>query len=141
MRQKLLTILPLMTLLALTGCVNREQADAKLARACAAAVNTILYEGQRIDEVRDSTSTPSPEGPDFRHITIHTIMGDGWLETENDYECIFQEGFGFLNSNYTASIYQVRTPERTIGKAGDEIMGSAQDFIDLTNAVREALYE
>lgn len=131
----------LICVLALTGCVNREQADAKLAKACEAAVNAFLGEGQRIDKVNGSTATASPEGPDMRHVTIHTIMMDGWIEAEYDYECIFQEGFGFLNSGYTASIYQVKIGEDVIGKSGNEILGNADDHMKLNEAVRKALYE
>ena len=42
--------------------------------------------------------------------------------------------------NYTASIYPVRTGERVIGKSGNEILGDAQDFLKLTDAIREAMY-
>lgn len=128
-------------LLALTGCINREQADAKLARACEAAVNVFLDETQRIDKVNNATFSASPIGPDFRHVTIHTIMVDGWLETENDYICVFQEGFGFLNSGYTASVHQVHVGSDVYGKAGNEILGDAQDHIKLNEAVRKALYK
>ena len=112
--------LALLCVLALTGCVNREQADAKLAKACEAAVNVFLGEGQRIDKIKDASFTASPIGPDMRHVTIHTIMMDGWIEAENDYECVFQEGFGFLNSGYTASIYQVKVGEDVYGKSGND---------------------
>lgn len=134
-------ILSLFCVLTLSGCVNRTQADAKLSRACEAAVNTILDDTQRIDKVKSATFTGSPVGPDFRHVTIHTIMLDGWLETDYDYDCIFQEGFGFLNSGYTASIHQVKTEDRIIGKSGNEISGDFDDFVKLTDAVRKALYE
>lgn len=127
--------------IALTGCVNREQADAKLGKGCAAAVNVLLEDGQRIDEVKSSSATASPVGPDFRHVTIHTVMMDGWLETEYDYECTFQEGFGFLNSGYTASLYEVQVGDKVVGKAGDKILGSAEDHLKVIEAVRQALYE
>ena len=104
MKSKTRITLALIGVLALSGCVSREQADAKLAKACEAAVNVFLGEGQRIDKIKDASFTASPIGPDMRHVTIHTIMMDGWLEAENDYECVFEEGFGFLNSGYTASI-------------------------------------
>ncbi len=127
--------------LALSGCVNREQADAKLSKACEAAVTVFLAEGQKIDKVKSADFTASPEGPDMRHVTIHTIMMDGWIEAENDYECIFQEGFGFLNSGYTASIEQVKVGETVVGRAGGEILGGAEDHMKMNDAVRKALYE
>lgn len=134
-------LVAILCVLALSGCINREQADAKLAKACEAAVNAFLPEGQRIDKIKDATYSASPQGPDFRHVKIHTVMMDGWLETEYDYECTFQEGFGFLNSGFTASIYQVNTGETVIGKAGNEVLGTAEDHMKLNEAVRKALYE
>jgi hypothetical protein len=133
-------MMALLCLCLVTGCVNREQADAKLANACEAAVNAFLPEGQRIDKVNDVTFSGSPVGPDFRHVTIHTAMIDGWLEAEFDYDCTFQEGFGFLNSGYTASIHNIVVDGRIIGKSGAEILGEAEDHIKLNEVVREALY-
>ena len=140
MTNRLSFVFALICIALLTGCVNREQADAKLAKACKAAVEVFLPEDQRIDTIKDATFTPSPEGPDFRHVTIHTVMIDGWLEAEYDYDCVFQEGFGFLNSGYTASIEKVRINDETIGRSGNEILGDADDFIKMTDAVRESLY-
>lgn len=140
MTNKARILMALLCVLMLSGCMSREQADAKLAKACEAAVNAFLDETQRIDNIKDATFSGSPVGPDYRHVTIHTIMIDGWLETEYDYECIFQEGFGFLNSGYTASIYQVNTGETIIGHSGNQILGDAEEHIKLNNAVREALY-
>ena len=139
MKKSLLVILAL-SVLTLSGCVSREQADAKLAKACQAAVNVFLPEGQHIEKISGADFTASPEGPDFRHVTIHTIMMDGWLETEYDYECVFQEGFGFMNSGFTASIHQVIVDGEVYGKAGNEILGDAQDHIKLNEAVRKSLY-
>jgi len=141
MKSKLPLYVSLICAMALTGCVNREQADAKLAKACEAAVNVFLVDGQRIDKVKGSTATASPEGPDMRHITIQTIMMDGWIEAENNYECVFQEGFGFLNSGYTASIYQVKVGDTVVGKSGNEVLGTAEEHMKLNEAVRKALYD
>jgi hypothetical protein len=78
----------------------------------------------------------------MRFITIHTTTADGWLDEDRDFSCIFEESFGFMNMNYTASIYQLRISDDEIyGKAGKEIMGDAQDFIKLTDAIRKAMYE
>ena len=135
------TALLLSTALLLTGCVNREQADAKLSRACAAAVGALLPEGAKIDSVKEFKASASPEGQGYRHLDITAVYLDGWIEQENQYQCIFEEGFGFLNMGYTAAIYQVNTGERIVGKSGNEIMGDAQDFLKLNDAVRGALYE
>ena len=142
MKRHIQTLL-LMTVCAtlLSGCVSREQADAKLAKGCEAGVNALLTPPRKIEKILDTKFSPSPEGADMRHVKLHVMENDGWLEVESDFECIFEESFGFFQSNHTASIYQVRTGERIVGKSGNEIMGDAQDFLKLTDAIREAMYE
>ena len=124
----------------LSGCVSREQADAKLAKGCEAGVNALLPEGRTITRIADTKFSPSPEGPGMRHVKLKAIETDGFLEVESEFECVFEESFGFLKNNFTASIYQVRTGERVVGKSGNEILGDANDFLKLTDAIRDAMY-
>lgn len=133
--------LAVLAALSLTGCVNRQQADAKLAKGCAAGVAALLPEGQSLGEVISKESSPSPEGAHYRHVTIKVKQMDGWLEGDGTYECTFEENFGFMNSNYTGSIYQLKVGEKVYGKAGGEILGTADDFIKITEAIRKAMYE
>ena len=127
--------------LALSGCVSREQADEKLARACMAGVKVLLPEGTRTGDIKDRRFSPSPEGQNFRHVTLKAVEMDGYLENEVDYECVFEESFGFLKANFTASVYQVRFHDKVYGKSGNEIQGSFNDFLKLSDAMRKALYE
>lgn len=132
----------LLCALSLTSCVSREYADATLERACIAGIKVMLPEDKEFRNVVDVKFEPSPVGPDFRHVKITAIEMDGWLETPAEYQCIFQESFGLFKSHHTASIYQLRWGEgRMIGKAGKDIVGSHEDFIKLTDAIRDALYE
>lgn len=126
--------------LLLSGCVSREQADAKLAKGCVAGVNAMLPEGRKIERTVSTDFSPSPEGQGMRHVKLKAIENDGFLEVESDFECVFEESFGIFNMGYTASIYQVRTGERVVGKSGDEILGDANDFLKLTDAIRDAMY-
>jgi hypothetical protein len=128
--------------LLLTGCVDRTTADAKLARGCEAGVAAMLPQDVKIGKVMGTEFTDSVEGRGFRHVKLRAIETDGWAETEKDYVCIFEESFGFMNMHHTAAIYQLRVSEDQIyGKSGREIMGDAQDFIRLTDAIREAMYQ
>lgn len=126
--------------LILSGCVSREQADAKLAKGCAAGVGAMLPEGRKIERTIDTKFSPSPEGQGMRHVKLKAIENDGFLEVESDFECVFEESFGFMRMGYTAFIYQVRTGERIVGKSGNEILGDANDFLKLTDAIRDAMY-
>lgn len=128
-------------LLILTGCVSREDADAQLVRGCEAGVNALLPDDRRIDHIARIETGASPSGAGHRHVTLHAVETDDWLETENTYQCIFEESFGFLNTSYTASIYQLRFDNHVYGRAGREVTGSMQDFIRLTDAIRRAMYE
>lgn len=139
-KSRFLAFFGLAAVLLLTGCMSREQADAKLSTACGAAVGAMLPEGSRIDSVKAFHGEPSGEGPGLRHMTITAMYMDGWIEQENEYECVFEESFGFASMSYTASIYQVRWDGEMIGKSGGEIVGDAEDFIKLTDAVRKSLY-
>ena len=130
----------LLSLLLLTGCVSRQQADAMLERGCAAGVNALMKDGRKIGKVLDTGFQVSPEGQGFRHVDLTVTLADDWLESKNHYDCVFEESFGFLNMNYTASIYQIRIGSDVYGKAGGQILGTAEDFIKLTDAIRAAMY-
>lgn len=127
--------------LALSGCVDREYADNTLKKGCLAGINALLPEGSELKEVIDIKFEPSPVGPDFRHVEIKALEMDGWLEEETSYKCVFQESFSFMNKTHTASIYQIRIGDRLVGKSGNEIVGTVEDFTKLTDAMREAMYE
>lgn len=126
---------------ALSGCVNREQADAILVKGCMAGVGSLLPEGETTGEIKDKSFSPSSIGPGMRYVKITTTAADGWLEEANTFECIFDESFGLFNSNYVASIYQLRFGDQVYGKSGNEIQGSFDDFLKLTDAIRKAMYE
>ena len=134
-----LPLLIILSLSILTGCVSREQADAKLATACVAAVEALA--DRKLGDIADTKATPSPEGPDFRHITVMTGSDDGWLDEFGEYKCIFQETFSIFNRAHTASIYQVHYDGEIVGKAGSKILGSPSQLLQLEEAVRGALYE
>src|SRR5688500_12096839 len=118
MRNKTHAFLILLCSLSLTGCVNREQADEKLVQGCVAGIGALLPEGRTVGTIKDKKITASPEGPDFRHVALTAGEADGWLENEVQYECIFQEAFGFMNASHTASIYQIRFDDQVYGKSG-----------------------
>lgn len=137
---KLMNLALCFAALLLSGCVSREQADAKLAKACEAGIRATLPDYQTFEEVLEVKASDSSIGPNMRQIRIKGKLEDGWLGIEENFTCVFDESFGFLGSSHTAAIYQLRLPGKVIGQAGPDITGSAQDFIKLTDAVSEALY-
>lgn len=138
-RTRLLTIC--LCAIALSGCVNRQQADDTLAKGCLAGVNAMMPEGETAGEIKEKSFSMSPEGPNMRHVKIKTTAADGWIEEDRPFECIFEETFGFLKSSHVASIYQLRVGDQIYGKSGNEIRGSFEDFTKITDAIREAMYK
>ena len=141
MKARIKIFLTLICLLTLTGCVSREQADLKLQSGCIAGVKALLPAGVTFGKFVEATFEHSPVGQDYRHVTIKAIEMDGWLESEVEYVCVFQESFGFMNNHFTGSIYQVHIGDEMYGQAGSHITGSIEDFLKLTDAIREAMYE
>lgn len=134
--------LAFLTVLTLTGCVNREQADAKLAKGCAAAAKIFLDKGITLKEVQKSSFKRSKEfGEGYREVRLHVIESDGWYEPEKEYACVFAEEFGMFNMGHDASIYQVVVDGELYGKKGEEVIGSLQDFLKLDETVQRALNE
>ena len=125
--------------LLLAGCVSREQADAKLGKGCAAGISALLPEGRKIERIVDTKFSASPLGDDMRLVQLKAIENDGFLEIETNFECTFEEGFGPFGLSYNGVIHQMRIGETIIGRSGDEILGSATDFIKLTDAVTDAM--
>jgi hypothetical protein len=129
------------SLFALSGCVSRDQADEKLAKGCQAGVEAILPEGYSIARVESKEFSPATEGTGYRHVTLKATQMDGWLETPQTYECVFEESFGIFHTSFTAAIYQIKTEDKIVGKSGGELIGDTEDFIKLNDAIRKAMYE
>ncbi len=121
--------------LALTACVTREQADAKLANGCKTGVETLLEDGQTIDKFTPAFSSPEPGQ---RHIVLTAYLKDD-PDNAQTYDCLFEESFGPMNSSHNAMISRVQVGDKILGKAGDKIEGDAEDFIKLDTAVAKGM--
>lgn len=131
----------LLSPLILSGCVSREQADAKLARGCLAGAEIFLDEGFKIGEIKNKTFRDAPGlGKGYREVTLKVLETDGWYEADRDYQCIFAEEFAIANLNHTASLYQLRMHDQVYGKEGDQLLGSFQDHLKLTEKVEQAMF-
>jgi len=139
MKRSVLIITAALSSLALSGCVDRQQADAKLDLGCQAVAMAVLPEGQTV-EIKSAEHTPSTEAPGQRHVTLHAITKDGWAETETTYDCVFDEQFGFLSSSYTASFYSLKFNDQIYGQSGSEILGGPEVISKITDALRKVFY-
>lgn len=134
------TLIAALCVFTLSGCVSREDADATLKLGCVAGIKALLPDGTEMGDIQEIAFEHSPIGNDFRHIGIKAIQDDGWLQEEKQYVCIFQENFGMFNSHHTASIHQIRIGEdKIVGKVGNDIIGTPDEFLKLTEAIRVSM--
>jgi hypothetical protein len=129
-------------LILLSACVDREKADAKLVRGCQAAIAVILPEGHGIKEIKNSAFNPSAEfGANYREVVLTAIESDGWVESDQEYQCVFAEEFGFLGSKHYAVLHQVTAHDQTYGNKDGQILGAPETIIDMTARVENAMRE
>lgn len=125
----------------LTGCIDRAQADTKLVKACLAAVEAFLPEGNNIEEVYSKQTRDHPNmGYGHREVALEVAVSDGFHAHDETHACIFLEEFGFAKMSHRATIYQLNFEGQIIGQENYQIRGSVEDMAKLTNAVDGALH-
>ena len=126
--------------LALTGCVSQDQADAKMAKGCAAGVGALLTEPKEIIVVKTEnfSNEETSEGL-HRRVTLEATEKDGWVEMDKSYTCLFAQEWGFFKSSHRALLVQVKIGEEIYGKRDGEILGGFEDFLKLTETVDGAM--
>lgn len=126
--------------LALSGCVSREQADEKLALGCAAGAELFLPEGTAIKDITKKTFRDSAEfGSGFREVVLTVMESDGFYEAEQEYKCVFADSLAMFGMGHSASIHQLKVHDAVYGKEGDQILGTYDEHLKLTQTVDAAL--
>ncbi|MGQ0527177.1 MAG: hypothetical protein ACT4OY_03990 [Alphaproteobacteria bacterium] len=124
----------------LAGCISREDADAKLARGCAAGAQILMTDGFTIKETKGQTFRESPEfGKGYREVNLSILESDEWTNNDKDIICVFSEEFGFFGMAYTAAIYQIQKDGQIYGRSGDQILGTMEDHLKLMEAVEREM--
>ena len=137
---KLCSLVLCLTLL--TGCVSREQANAKLGKACEAAAGVFRSEGFTVKSVKRVTSKPSKEfGNGYRDITVFVTESDSWLDVDKEYKCVFAEEFGMFNTTFTADFYQLDVDDQVYGMKDGQLHGEADVQVKLMRAVASAMQD
>lgn len=141
MKQKIALILPVCAVI-LSGCVNRESADALLSKGCQAASATFLKEGYSLKNVNKSTFKTSSEfGNGFREITLSTTESDGWANVDREIKCVFAEEMGVMGLSYSADFYQINYDGQIFGKSGTELIGDAETLQKISAAAAAGLVD
>lgn len=140
MSKNIFLTLGIFSLIFLTSCVDRDQADAKLKIGCAAAIELFLEEGYSIKEIKDANySKPANNLDGDRKVTLTVLESDGWYETDKTYSCTFAEDFGMFNATHKANIYQVNMNDQVYGKKDGKIVGGFDAWLKITNTVDKAM--
>ena len=126
--------------LALSGCINREQADTLLAEACAAGVQAFLPEREKVASIEQiHAAQEAAGGISFRDLKVTLKIDDGFLQNNREYDCVFTEQFGPFSMTYTAAIYKLDMDGKVIGQEGLSIVGTVEDIAKLNAAVAGVL--
>lgn len=126
----------------LTGCVSREEADAKLGKACKAAAGLLLTDGFTVKSVNNvDAGTTAEFGGGYRKITVSVTESDSWLDVDKDYKCVFAEEFGIFNSSFDADLFQIDVDGQVFGMKDGQILGGPEMQIKLDRAVKSVLYD
>ena len=130
----------LMATIMLAGCVDRNAADERMAKGCAAGAEIFLDDGFKIKEITNKKFQDAPGlGKGYREVTLNVLESDGWYDGEETYQCIFVESTNPFGS-HTATIYQLRlSDDEVYGKEGTKIMGSFEDHLKLTETVEQGM--
>ncbi len=128
-----------LSVLALTGCVSQEQADAKMIKGCEAALAAQLG----ADKVKDAKGTGAtadvrPDGS-YRRIDMTYVDNGSFDTSERPAACLFSEQWGAGKSSHTAVLEQLKVNGTVYGKEGGVIQGSLEDFLKLTEASAQAM--
>ena len=127
-------------ILVLTSCVSRQDADQKLGKACEAAAGVFRTEGFTVKSVKKVDAKVSKEfGSGYRQIKVFVTESDSWLDVDKEYNCVFAEEFGILNSSFTADLYQIEVDNQVYGMKDNTLMGGTDIHLKLMRAVASEL--
>ncbi len=130
----------LATALTLSACgVDRDVADQRLAKGCAAGAELYIDEGYQIKEIQKVQAKADDSGIGDRKVQVTVIESDGWVTTDKQYVCIFTEKKGLLGG-YSANLFQLNVNGQTFGKTADgNITGTFQDWTKLSETVDQVI--
>ncbi len=132
--KKVFALSTLVSILALTGCVNQEQADAKMGAGCAAVLAAQLGQDQVKDVKTAGAETQVTVNGDFRKVNITYVPVGAFDETPQPAYCLFSEQWGTMKSSHTALLEQLFVNDEIYGKKDGVVQGALEDFLKLTDA-------
>ena len=128
-------------ILALAGCVDREQANATLASSCQKGVSFLLGEYSTIKSVKNATfSKVADKNDGDTRVTLDVIVDENHLDIDKSYSCNFFEKTGFLSGSFSANISQIDMSAGDIyGRKDGQIHGGMNKWLDITKEAESVL--
>jgi hypothetical protein len=137
MRMRVLPSFLMLFLLLLAGCMSREVADERLAKACVAGAQMVMPEGDTV-ELLSHQATDLDNGS--RHVAVTVLVKAGWLQDEAIFECAFTETFSFLKTSHSAALNQYDFGHFIqSARTESDMMSELQQNADIDAAVQRAL--
>lgn len=132
-------ILPCLFLLG--ACVNREQADEKLAKACVAGAQAFMPENFEVQGTGKAHFDYSQaQGRGFREVSVTVTQSDGWYTEDKEYKCVFAENMAPFGMSHSAEIMALSFDDQFYGRGEDgKLQGAMDDFVKLGKAVKAVL--
>jgi uncharacterized lipoprotein NlpE involved in copper resistance len=137
--KKIVITLSAVSVLALAGCVDQQQADAKMGEGCKAAIAAMIEPKRLLETKSINYADEKTEGSIYRRIVVRAIEKDGWVEIEKEYKCLFAQQWGLFKSSHTALLEQLSVGEQFYGKKDGKIIGSIEDFMRLNSKADTAM--
>ena len=130
------------SLLLVTSCSSREQADFKMAKGCEAGVRVLLAKEtstMQLDKVKSKTFTSDGK---IRVVTLVANTKDKAYGYEKDdtFTCRFSEEYSVGFMGWRASLMQIKFGETIFGKDNAGVLqGDLQDYMNLSGEVDDAM--
>ena len=87
----------------------------------------------------NSATLPVSVGSGFREVVLTVMESDGFYEAEQEYKCVFADSLAMFGMGHSASIHQLKVHDAVYGKEGDQILGTYDEHLKLTQTVDAAL--
>lgn len=137
--KKTLLILTSTLSLALTGCVSQDQADAKMAKGCAAGIGTLIAPKEIKTVKAENFSDEENADGLHRRVALDIVQKDGWVEVDKTYSCLFAQEWAPLRFSHRAVVVQIKIDDTVYGKKDGQILGSFDDFLKITEVMDAAM--
>ncbi|MAE50833.1 MAG: hypothetical protein CMH27_03380 [Micavibrio sp.] len=139
---KILCLAGLVTsVLALGGCVSRDQADAKLVLACQKGVEYLLDDYSMIKSIKQTNFSNIANKMDGdRRVVMDVVVDENYLEIDKTFSCNFFENRGLMGMNYSANLAQIDMGDGDVyGRKDDQILGGMNKWLNITKEVEAYL--